>query len=82
MARYSIIVPRGTENWLYYILQFSDYQRIDVDGVVIFDVHKIHNHRYDLQAFFYANKVIVSLRSYSSKKELHGAMQKLLKEYL
>lgn len=80
--KYSIIVPRGTERWYYSVLPFGDYQRIDVDGVVIFDIYKYHNHRYDLQAFFYARKVIVSNRSFSSKKELHGAMQKLLQEYL
>lgn len=82
MARYTIIVPRDAENWLYEILPYGDSQRIDVDGVVIFDIFKVHNHRYDLQAFFYSNKIIVSSRSFTTKKELYGAMQKLLQEYL
>lgn len=80
--RYSIIVPRGSERWCYSVLPYGDYQRIDVDGVVIFDICKYHNHRYDLQAFFYSKKVIISFRSFLTKKELHGAMQKLLQEFL
>lgn len=80
--RYSITIPDGARLWCYSILPFGDFQRIDVDGVVILDICKFHNHRYDLQAFFYARKHIVSCRSFSTKKELYGAIQNLLQEYL
>lgn len=79
---YSIIVPRGTENWHYTLLGYGDYQSIDLDGVLIMQIWKVHNHRYDLQAFFYRTKTIIGCRSYGTKKELYGAIQKLLQEFL
>lgn len=80
--RYTFIVPRGAERWSYTLLGHSDYQRIDVDGVVFMQIWKIHDHRYDVQAFFYRTKTIISCRSYGTKKELYGAVQKLLQEKL
>ena len=80
--RLSINIPCGDCDCYYRLLPAGDYQRIDVEGVVIFDIHKVHDHRYDLKAFFYANKVIVSTCSYSTKSKLYGAIQKLLQEYL
>ena len=81
--RCSIIVPRGEENWSFTILPGNrNFQKIVVEGVVVFDIYKHHNHRYDLDAFFYASKRIVSGLSFTTKSKLHGAIQKLLQEEL
>lgn len=79
--RYSILIPYNGVCYSYRLF-CSQYDRIELPGVVIFDISEIHVHRYDLQAFFYDRKVIISNRSYRSKKELHGAIRKLLQEYL
>ena len=60
----------------------GDSRRIEVPGVVIFDLWRVHAHSYSLVAFFYSNKIIVSQRFYGTKKELYCAIQKLLQEYL
>lgn len=81
--RCSITVPRGSENWYFTILPGKrNFQKIVVEGVVVFDIYKHHDHRYDLDAFFYASKRIVSGRIYTTKSKLHGAIQKLLQEEL
>ena len=81
--RLAVTVPDGEHNWLYLILPgCSDSQQIVVEGVVVLYIWKIHNHRYDLSAFFYASKRIVSRCSFVSKAKLHGAIQKLLQEEL
>ncbi len=77
-----IFIPAENTTYVYDILRYNDYQRIECDGIVILDICKYHNHRYDLHGFFYARKAIVGPFSFKSKKELHGAIQKLLQEYL
>ena len=77
-----IYIARNGMTYVYDLLRYCDRERIDCDGVVIFDIVKYHNHRYDLHGFFYAKKVIVGPYSFKSKKELYGAVQKLLQEYL
>ena len=80
-----IIIPTkdGTNHW--HMLNFygtpaSD--KIEVENVCIIDVFKKHDHRYDLKAFFYDKKYIYYEENIRSKKELYGAIQKLLKENL
>ena len=71
-------------NKIFY-LYFSEYsmsQRIEVENVCIIDVYKIHDHRYDLKAFFYKKKYITYQKSIRSKKELYRAIQNLLKQNL
>ena len=81
--RLSFIVPRGAERWYYSLLPGDRrFQKIVVEGVVVFDIVKVHDHRYNLDAFFYDSKRIVSGLSFSSKLKLHGAIQKLLQEEL
>lgn len=80
--RYTVYIPNGSGYYSFPLLSSSDYQRIRVPGVVIFDLYKVHNHRYDLKAFFYRSEVIVSTRSFRTKKELYGAIQILLQEFL
>ena len=81
--RLSITVPRGAENWYFTILPNGrSFQKIVVEGVVVLDIFKRHNHRYDLDAFFYASKHIVSGYTFTTKSKLYGAIQKLLQEEL
>lgn len=79
--RYEVRIPHNDTLYCYRLLP-ADYQRIDLSDVVILDIWKIHDHRYDMCAFFYRQKIICSTRSFSTKKELYGAIQKLLQEYL
>lgn len=82
MYQYYFSIPHNGLNYSYSLRNLDGYMRIDRDGVVILDITKHHNHRYDLQGFFYAKKIIVGPYSYRSKKELYGAIQKLLQELL
>ena len=77
-----IFIPSENITYVYDILRYEDCQRIECHGIVILDICKHHNHRYDLHGFFYARKVIVGPFSFRSKKELYGAIQKLLQEHL
>lgn len=80
--RYSFTIPHDGYNWSYTLLPYGDYQSIDLEGVVFMQIFKVHDHRYDLQAFFYRTKTIFSCQSYCTKKELYGAIQKLLQDKL
>lgn len=65
-----------------YRIFLSKFERVELPGVCILDISSYHVHRYDLQAFFYADKVICSTRSFRSKGELYGAVQELLQKHL
>lgn len=80
--RYYIDIRVSDTIFRYDLLPYGNSQRIDCDGIVIFDIWKVHNHHYQLQAFFYKSKVIISYGRFGSKKELYGAIQNLLQEYL
>ena len=80
--KYSIIVPRGADLCYIPLLPDGNVQKIVVDGVVVFVIRKRHSHRYEFDAFFYASKRIVAGFWYKSKKELYGAMLKLIQEEL
>lgn len=80
--RYTVQIPRDGSLWCYTLLPSGNFQRIDCDGVVVFDIWKVHNHNYSFQAFFYARKCIVVRGPFGTKKELFGAIQKLLQELL
>ena len=80
--RYVIQVPRGDVYFCYPLYLSSGFQRIDCDGVVILDICKVHNHKYVVCGFFYRQKIILSNRVFTTKKELYGAIQKFLQEYL
>lgn len=68
---YYIKIPVGDRVYCYKLLPFGDIQRIECHGVVILDIYKHHNNRYDLLGFFYDQKVIVGPFMYRSKKELN-----------
>lgn len=79
---WSFTIPDNGLNYSYSLRNLDGYCRIDREGVVVLDITKYHNHRYDLQGFFYAKKVIVGPYSYRTKKELFAAVQNFLREYL
>lgn len=79
---WSFTTPDHGLNYSYSLRFLEGYTRIDREGVVILDITKHHNHRYDLHGFFYAKKVIIGPYSYRTKKELYGAIQKFLQELL
>ena len=80
--RYLVSVPRGTYFSTFTLLPYGDFQHVSVDGVVVFQISKFHNHFYAFDAFFYSSKRIYSGRRYGSKKELYGAIQNLLQQEL
>lgn len=79
---YYINIPYGNGNHFYRLLPFGDFQEIDVPGVLIFNIWKYHDHRYDLEGFFYSTKKIISCISFKSKKDLYCAIHILLQENL
>lgn len=68
--------------YTYSLEHLDGHYRVDRPGIVILDISKYHNHRYDLHGFFYEKKSIVGPYSFRSKRELLGAIQKLLQQYL
>ena len=82
---YDIIIPNKEGINQHYSLNFwgiPDRKRIEVSDVCIIDIYKLHDHRYDLKAFFYKKKRITHKENIRSKKELYSAIQKLLQENL
>ena len=82
---YSINIPNEEGRYETFSLGFCEYRkykRIEVKNICIIDVYKIHDHRYDLKAFFYKKKHITYKENIRSKKELYSAIQILLKENL
>ena len=61
---------------------YRTYNRYEVKDVCIIDVNKIHDHRYDMRAFFYDKKHITYQENIRSKKELYSAIQELLQRNL
>ena len=78
----TVSIPYDGVSYRYPLLRSADFQRIELSGVVILDIFKIHNHRYELFGFFYRQKIILGPSVYSSKKGLYGAIQKFLQQYL
>lgn len=79
---YYFTISFGGHNWRYRLLPYDNYQVIDVDGCVHLRIFKSHNHHYELAGFFYRSKRFVYPRVFRSKRELFGAIQKLLQEEL
>ena len=82
---YEINIPDEEGRYWFFSISFNEYRkhkRIEVKNTCIIDLYKFHDHRYDLQAFFYKKKRIAYQENIRSKKELYGAIQKLLKENL
>ena len=82
---YELSIPNKEGRNQHYSLNFwgiPDSKRIEVRDVCIIDIYKLHDHRYDLKAFFYEKKYITHHENIRSKKELYSAIQKLLQENL
>lgn len=82
---YSLRIPNKEGIYYYHSLNFYGYpasKHIEVKDVCIIDIRKIHDHRYDLKAFFYEKKFITYQENIRSKKELYSVIQKLLQENL
>ena len=54
---------------------------IDIPDVIFLQVHKIHNHLYDVRYFLYEKRVIC-LTSYKTFKEMFFGVQKIIQEDL
>lgn len=61
-------------------IDFS-FNTVDIPGVIFLQVHKIHNHLYDVRYFLYEKRVIC-MTSCKSFKEMYFEVQKILKEDL
>ena len=82
---YSLRIPDENGVHHYHSLNFYEScmsHRYEVENVCIIDVYKIHDHRYDLKAFFYKKKRITYQENIRSKKELYSAIQNLLQQNL
>ena len=82
---YDLSIPDENGMNYHFSFNFSEYStshRYEVKNVCIIDVYKIHDHRYDLKAFFYKKKRITYSENIRSKKELYSAIQKLLQKNL
>lgn len=80
--KYVIDIPHNGENFRYYLLRNTDFQLIHLDNCVHILIAKHHNHKYEIAGFFYRSQHLVYPRIYTTKKELYGAIQKLLQEFL
>lgn len=73
----------GSSYWCYNLeFLYDNCKRMDVKNVCIIDIFKYHNHRYDIQCFFYKTKRIYYRERIGTKKELYYVIQKLLEENL
>lgn len=71
--------------WNLFNLRFTvdhKFHIIYVKNICVIYVGKYHDHRYDIQCFFYKNLYIYHRERIESKKELYSAIQKLLEENL
>lgn len=76
----------GEDNgWHCFLLKYSEHSKyscIYVKDICQIEIHKYHDHRYDIKCFFYKNRYIYYRECIPSKKELYSAIQKLLEENL
>lgn len=83
--RYTICVPLDKSSSSFFVFNLDFHgavKRVVVPDVCIINLFKIHDHRYDLEAFFYSTQFIFSRSSFSTKKKLYDVIQKLLQEFL
>ena len=71
----------GKNSW-YRLLHNTNHQTIWKEGIIYLSLYKIHNHSYEMTAFIYKKGKYIYPRYYRTKRELHGAIQKLLQEEL
>ena len=80
--KHIILIPakEGNSHW-HFELRFKSnrWYDMDVKDVCVMHARKDHDHAYYLEYFFY-DTCNLGFQNYTSKKELFGAIQKLLKE--
>lgn len=79
---YTFTIPHNGHNWGYNLLRNTDHQIIHLEGKIYLHITKYHNHRYELAGFIYELPKYIYPQEYKTKKELIGAIQKLLQELL
>lgn len=79
---YRFSIPFNGCNWCYSLLSCGDFQVIFVSGFCDLRLVKNHNHSYELAGYFFISRHYVYPCVYKSKRELFGAIQKLLQEEL
>lgn len=80
--KHIILIPKKDSNCHYqFSLDFyrSKWESLSVKDVCVIKARKDHNHAYYLEYFFY-DTCLLGFMNFTSKKELFGAIQKLLKE--
>lgn len=80
--QYVIDIPHNGTYFRYYLLRNTDFQLIHLEGTIYLMICKYHNHRYDIAGFIYKTPKYIYPQEFRTKKELYGAIQKLLQEDL
>ena len=79
--RHIVLIPNKerTSNWYFELNFYYKWEMMDVDDVCVLRARKDHNHSYYLEFFFYDTQQL-GFMTFTSKKELYCAIQKLLEE--
>lgn len=80
--RLNFTLPIDGVYTVYTLLNNTNNQRICIEGEIYLNLYKKHNHSYEMTAFIYKKRKYIYPRYYRTKKELYGAVQKLLQEEL
>lgn len=79
---YTFTIPHNGNNYFYYLLRNTDFQLIDLQGTIYLIIAKYHTHKYEMQGFNEKKRRIIYSKTFTTKKELYDAIQKLLQEDL
>ena len=77
-----ILIPKKGEKYSFCHFSlnfFNKWESMYVKDVCLINARKDHNHAYYLEYFFY-DTLALGFKTFTSKKELHRAIQKLIKE--
>lgn len=80
--KYYIDIPHNGTYYRYPLLENSRFQLIDLKGTIYLIIYKHHNHKYEMGGFLETKRHYIYQKLFTSKKELYGAIQKLLQENL
>lgn len=79
---YRFHIPFNGCNWAFTLLPYGDFQSIFVSGFCDLRVTKNHDHSYELAGYFFLSRYYVYPVVFRRKRDLFGAIQKLLQEQL
>ena len=80
--KYYLHIPYPDGVLGYSLLPSGDRQVISLTDIIHLEIVKYNDHRYVFSAFCYKRRYLAWPREFRTKKELYGAIQKLLQEYL